>query len=89
LTATTVGELPCVMTTVRPLLPFCFGMREICTHGQVQIYAVRRSQGQSVWPTGSGVRKGYKRHTPSTGASAKPMHEGVTHITYRLHTHNI
>lgn len=29
LTATTVGELPWVMTTVRPRLPFCFGMREI------------------------------------------------------------
>lgn len=33
LTATTVGELPCVMTTVRPRLPFCLGMREICTAG--------------------------------------------------------
>ena len=30
LTATTVGELPWVITTVRPRLPFCLGIREIC-----------------------------------------------------------
>jgi hypothetical protein len=44
LTATTVGELPCVMTTVRPRLPFCFGMREICTHIDKQIQQAQQAQ---------------------------------------------
>jgi hypothetical protein len=30
LTATTVGDEPCVMTTARARLPLCLGMRETC-----------------------------------------------------------
>ena len=33
--AITVGSLPCVITTVRALLPFSFGKRAICTAADV------------------------------------------------------